>query len=329
MIASWFIPSESWRKITQLLLFLFGFSTIAVAQSEMGAVHLYPPGIATFSTKISTFRTDVDLVLVNVTVLDRSYRAVSGLQPQQFLLWEDQKPQSIKYFSSADQPLSLVIVLDASASMAPRFAQARKAAVDLVRTGNALDEISVIAVGDTPDVEFSFDDRIDSLPTRLELIQPDGRTALWDSMVLGLRELEHGKFPRRAMVVISDGGDNHSTFTESELKTMVAEADIELYAVGLFDRFPRRNEERNGSINLDELAGLTGGRLLSVHDEKGVLQAVTEINDELRNQYVLGYVSSSHPHDGLWHKLRVTLGTDGTREKLRISSKKGYFAPSE
>jgi len=128
---------------------------------------------------------------------------------------------------------------------------------------------------------------------RLDAFAPDGQTALWDSVLLALNELWRGHNRRRSIVVISGGGDNHSMYTESELKQVIEEADIQLYAIGMFDRFPRRNEERRGPRDLDELTTVSGGRLLPIHDAAELSYAIRQVNEELRNQYVLGYSSTN------------------------------------
>jgi Ca-activated chloride channel family protein len=239
---------------TFLLIFALGFANLALAQSDSSIVHV-PPGADTVSatSSRSTFRSNVDLVLVPVTVLDHSNRTVSGLAPTDFSLLEDKQVQAIKYFSSEDQPLSMAIVLDTSASMSPRIDQVRKAVLDLVRTSNPLDDICLVTVGDKPRVDFHFDDSIDILPSQVVSLQPEGQTALWDAMFLSLHEMRSVRHSRRAMVVISDGGDNHSAYTESELKSLLEEADVEVYAIGVFDRFLRRNEERRGPPLLTNL----------------------------------------------------------------------------
>jgi len=317
-------------SIAVLLLVLSLVAAPSAAQSVDSQVHVLPRSASyTPSGRLPTFQRDVDLVLVNVTVLDRFNRAVTGLSRKDFSLLEDRQPQTIKYLSSDDQPLSLAIVLDASASMAPRLQQARKAVLDLVRTSNPADDISLVIVGDLPKVAFGFNDPIDTLPSTVEALRAEGRTALWDAMVLSLDQLKHAHYPRRAMVVISDGGDNRSVYTESELKSILDEADVQVYAVGLFDRFPRRNEERRGPLELDELTSTTGGRLLSVHDADELCRAVQQINLELRNEYVIGYVPSEVSRDGRWHSIKVGVKAPSADGKVRLYARKGYFGSAE
>jgi Ca-activated chloride channel family protein len=318
------------RKVATLFVFLLTAVALAWPQSDVNAVHVLPQSARASSfTSRSTFRRNVDLVLVNVTVLDHSNRAISGLSAQDFALAEDKRPQAIKYFSADDQPLSLSIVLDASSSMGPRMEQARRAVLDLVRTANPLDDVSLVIVGDKPTLALDFSDNLDTLPYRLEAIRPQGRTALWDAMFLSLHQLDHAHYQRRAMVVISDGGDNRSLYTESELKERLEEADVEMYAVGLFDRFPQRNEERRGPRDLDELTSCTGGRLLPVHDANEMAKAITQINQELRNEYIIGYAPSSRETGEKWRTIKVGLTDSAKTHKLKLYAKKGYYSSEQ
>ena len=311
------------------MVFLLSVAVVGVAQSEGDVVHVLPER-NTLARPISSprFRADVDLVLVNVTVLDASHRAVRGLNPADFELLENKQPQPIKYFSSEDQPLSLVIVMDTSASMAPRMDQVRHSVQKLIQTSNAQDEVSVITVGDKPGVPVSFDDPADDVERRMSVIQAGGRTALWDAMITGLERLQRSGYARKAMVVISDGGDNQSRYTQTELRSRLEEADVELYAVGIFDPFPRRVEERRGPQALDELASSTGGRLLFAQNAEELKRDVEQINDELRHQYVVGYYPSNRLRDGQWRKLKVKLHVQATRQKLHVYAKQGYRAPA-
>jgi Ca-activated chloride channel homolog len=148
-------------------------------------------------------------------------------------------------------------------------------------------------------------------------------------MYLGMKELERSRTMRRAMIVISDGGDNHSQYTERELKSLLRESDVDVYAIGIFDRFPGRLEERLGPLQLDEVTSATAGRLLPVHDFAEVERAVTQINRELRNCYVLGYSPSAHGRSVGWHKLKIRFVESRDGARYRLYAKKGYFAPVE
>jgi Ca-activated chloride channel family protein len=300
------------------------------AQADINQVHVLPYTLATLPGPTQhVLRSNVDLVLVNVTVLDRANRAVTGLGPTNFAVLDDKNAQVVRYLANVDEPISLVVVLDASASMAPKLEQARKAFTELVNTSNPQDDFGLIIVSDKPRVALHFGDSISEIQASVDALQPEGATALWDGMYLGVQELKKSHYQRKAMVVISDGGDNHSRYTESELKSLLEEADVEVYAVGMFNRFAPRLEEKKGPLQLDEVTSVTGGRVFSVHDPEELLRAVTQISHELRNQYVLGYYPNNRRRDGKWRKLKVQLAGSASQPSFRLYAKKGYYAPTE
>lgn len=213
--------------------------------------------------------------------------------------------------------------------MAPKIQEARKAFAELINTSNPQDDFGLIAVSDKPWVALHFDDSISEIPGAVDALQPEGFTALWDGMYLGIKELKNSRYRRKAMVVISDGGDNHSRYTEPELKSLLEEADVEVYAIGMFDRHATRLEERRGPLQLDEVTSVTGGRVFSVHDSVELSRAVTQIGEELRNQYVLGYYPSNRSRDGKWRRLKIRLAGSTSQASTRRYAKKGYYAPTE
>ena len=148
-------------------------------------------------------------------------------------------------------------------------------------------------------------------------------------MYLSVEELQNSRYRRRAMIAISDGGDNHSRHTQSQLRSLLKEADVEIYAIGMFDRYAGRVEERMGPLQLDEVTSVTGGRVFSVHDPGELLRAVTQIGYELRTQYVLGYYPSNRSRGGKWRKLAIHLSGSSAREDSRLYARKGYYGPSE
>jgi Ca-activated chloride channel homolog len=305
-------------------------SGYAAAQAGINEIHVLPRTMpAAPAPAPQTLRANVDLVLVNVTVLNSEGRAVSGLERPNFAVLDDRHPQSLRYVSNQDEPISLVVVLDASASMASRIQEEKKAFTQLINTSNPQDDFGLITVSDQPQVALHFEGSAGDSQGTVNALQPEGSTALWDGMYLGIQQLKNSRCQRKAMVVISDGGDNHSRYTESELKSLLKEADVEVYAIGMFDRFPQRLEERKGPLQLDEVTSVTGGRVFPVHDPVELLRAVTQISHELRNQYVLGYYPSNRSRDGKWRKLNIRLIGAPSQEKLRLYARKGYYAPTE
>jgi Ca-activated chloride channel family protein len=305
-------------------------SGYVAAQVGIGDVHVVPRATpAPFAPTQHVLRTNVDLVLVNVTVLDHAGRAVTGLEPTNFAVLDDKNPQIVRYLSNVDEPISLVVVLDASASMASKLQEARKAFTELVNTSNPQDDFGLIIIGDKPRVALHFDDSASDIQRAADALQPDGSTALWDGMYLGIKELRNSRYQRKAMVVISDGGDNHSRYTESELRSLLKEADVGVYAIGLFDRYATRLEEKKGPLQLDAVTSVTGGRVFSAHDSMELSRAVTQISHELRSQYVLGYYPNHRSRDGKWRRLKVHLAGSASQASFRLYAKKGYYAPAE
>ena len=322
--------SGTLQRALFVLVVALAASIYAVAQMGMDEVHVLPRTDPTFQTSTQqALRANVDLVLVNVSVLDRADRAVVGLSSSNFTLLDDKSRQVIRYISNEDDPISLVVVLDVSASMAVNIQDVRKAFAELIDTSNPQDDFGMIVVNDKARVGLRFDDSASEIRRAVAALQPDGSTALWDGMYLGIEELKKSHHQRKAMIVISDGGDNHSRHTESELKSLLKEADVEVYAVGMFSRNATRLEERKGPLQLDEVTSVTGGRVFSVQGSVELSRAVTQISRELRNQYILGYYPSNRSRDGKWRRLKIRLTGPESQAKVWLYAKKGYYAPAE
>jgi Ca-activated chloride channel family protein len=285
------------------------------------------PHFKPLSSGAPLLRTRTDLVLVPVTVLDSQQRVVTDLQLDNFFLADNQALQTIKYFSHEDTPLSLTVVLDASGSMATKIEDARRAAIELLKTSNEQDEFGLVVFGDKPRVAVDFTGSADEVVKTVASIQPDGFTSLWDGLYLGLLQQKKASCARRAIVIISDGGDNHSRYSEDEIKSVLKEADVQVYAIGTFDAFLKRNEERMGPLRLDEITSVTGGRMIAVHDPVDIRSAAREISLELRHQYVLGYRPTNRSDGGKWRKIKVGLKETSRRAKLRLYARNGYYGP--
>jgi Ca-activated chloride channel homolog len=324
----WFVHIALESLLIFMLLSLLPRAASAQSNDDRAEILPFRASTSEISTR-QVIKSNVNLVLVDVTVLDRWDRAVTGLETSDFTVLEDNTRQAIRYLSAVDQPISLVIVFDASASMATKIEAERKAVEEIINSSNPQDEFSVIVVQSKPAVVLQSDDRGSDLQQRLELIQPDGFTALWDGMYLALNGLQAARYQRKAIVLISDGGNNHSRYTQSEIKSQLEEADVEVYALGIFDRFAKRIEEKTGPLQLDEVTSVTGGRMFSVHDRAEISHAVAQISSELRTQYVLGYYSGNRDCNGKWRKLKIRLAGSAAASKLRVYARKGYYAPAD
>jgi Ca-activated chloride channel family protein len=281
-----------------------------------------------FETRSQTIRRNVDVVLVPVTVTDSKDRVVSGLEREHFAVYEGPVRQEIRYFLSEDTPISLGIVLDVSGSMADKFDKAREALAQFFNTANAEDEFFLVTVADRPQLISDFTSSIEDIQNKLLFTEPKGLTALVDTIYLALNKAKQGKYEKRALLVISDGGDNHSRYSQGELKKFAQEADTQVYAIGVHDH-PRTKEECRGPLLLAEIAEATGGRAFIVTHASELPDIAAKIGLELRNQYVLGYHPTNPKHDGKWHKIKVKLIPPKGVSRLRVHAKTRYYAPAE
>jgi Ca-activated chloride channel family protein len=234
---------------------------------------------------------DVDLALVNVTVTDPYNRLVTGLEPDNFRVFENNVEQEIQYFSSEDAPISIGVIFDFSGSMANKVGKAKEAALQFFKTANPQDEFFLVSFNDRAEVVSTFTSSVEDLQTRILSASAKGRTALLDGIYLGLSEMRTARNAKRALLIISDGGDNNSRYNEKDIKRLVREADTQLYSIGIFDPFEYRGrtvEELNGPSLLTELTEQTGGQAFTVENVNELPDIATKIGSELRNQYILG-----------------------------------------
>ena len=282
------------------------------------------------SHRDARLRVNVNLVQVPMTVTDPMNRLVTGLEKENFAIYDNNIGQNIKYFSSEDAPLSIGIVFDLSGSMSSKYARARKALTEFLRTSNPLDEFFVVGFNDRPSVIVDYTSDPDDVEARMVMLKPENRTALIDAVYLGIDHLRQAKYERKALLIISDGGDNRSRYTEAELRRVVRESDVQIYSIGIFDSYAPTTEEVLGPDLLKEICEMTGGRLFNVGGEVGDLQDIaSRISAELRNQYVVGYTPSEVKHDGNWRKLKVRLLPPPGLPQLTVHFRQGYYAPSE
>ena len=274
---------------------------------------------------------NVDLALINVTVTDPYNRLVTGLDPDNFRVYEDNIEQEVVTFSSEDVPISIGVIFDFSGSMANKIGKAREAALQFFKTANPQDEFFLVSFNERAELTSAFTNSIEDIQSRMMLTAPKGRTALLDAIYLGLSQMRGAKNGKRALLILSDGGDNHSRYNESDIKRLVKEADTQLYAIGIFDPLGYRNrtpEELNGPSLLGEVTEMTGGRVFAVENLNELPDIASKIGMELRNQYVLGYRPSNKAHDARWRKIKIKLRAPKGLPPLNVYSKTGYYAPS-
>ncbi len=351
-------PSRLVRMHPCLLVVLvatLAFSTIpALAQTDVNDVHVLPreiekpkdadakdaiqepakdalatnttPGL---SAHVRPLKVDVDLVLVPVTITDPMNRLVTGLEKDNFQLYEGSSPQEIRTFSAEDAPVSLGVIFDSSGSMSSKMDRAKEAVIEFFKTANPQDEFFMITFNDEPEEVTDFTNSVDDIQNRLVFAVPRRRTALLDAIYMGISKMRQAKYPKKALLIISDGGDNHSRYTENEIKSLVKEADVMIYAIGIYDRYASAVEERLGPQLLSDITELTGGRAFTIDNPNDLGDVATKIGVELRNQYVLGYRPTKVVRDGKWRKIKVKLLPPKGLPPLRVYARTGYYAPAE
>jgi Ca-activated chloride channel family protein len=327
----------------------WGLASTAVGQTDVNDVHVVPREVqphegekakteevakesvvpASLNTQVRPLKVAVDLVLVPVTITDPMNRLVTGLEKENFELFEGSAKEEIKSFSSEDAPVSLGVIFDSSGSMNSKMERAKDAVMEFFKTANPQDEFFMITFSDEPEMVNDFTSSVDDIQGKLVFTVPQKRTALLDAIYMGVSKMRQAKYPKKALLIISDGGDNHSRYTENEIKAMVKEADVMVYAIGIYDRYYQSEEERLGPALLGEITELTGGRAFTVENPNDLADVATKIGVELRNQYVLGYRPKTVARDGKWRKIKVKLLPPKGLPPLRVYARTGYYGPEE
>jgi VWFA-related protein len=289
---------------------------------------LQPPARVEPQAELSV---DVPLVLISVQVTTPLGNAVAHLTLEDFRLFEDNAEQRITYFSKEDAPLSVGLLFDASGSMRNKMRKSMAAVSTFFQTANPEDEFFLIEFNERPRLLLPFTQNLNTIRARLARVKPFGRTALLDAIRLALSEMKSARNTRKAILILSDGGDNRSRHTETEIARLASESDAQVYSMGIFDPedSPKRTrEERNGPRLLNELAGQTGGRHFPVQDLDELPDICARIGAEFRNQYVLGYSPANAGRDGKYRQVRVLVAAPAKGPAFRVHHRPGYYAPS-
>jgi VWFA-related protein len=279
-----------------------------------------------------SFRADSNLVVIPVSVTDTVNRFVLGLRKEDFKLLDNGVEQPIAHFSGEDVPLSIGLAFDTSGSMDFKLRTSRDAAGLMLKTLNPDDEAFLVEFNDKVDLAVPFTGKSQEIRDALLKVQPSGLTALLDAVKFSLNEMKHAKNPRKAIVIVSDGGDNHSTYTAAQIEALVREADVEIYAMGVFDplfSLGLTAEEVSGPRLLSEIAAQTGGRAFAASVSSDLPSVAARIAIELRNQYVLGYYPKDQVRDGKYHTVEVKIAQPPGVPPIKMHWRQGYYAPSE
>jgi Ca-activated chloride channel homolog len=269
------------------------------------------------STDSGAIRLDVNLVLVPVMVTDTYERPVHRLKKSDFRLFEDGIEQDISQFFTEDSPISVGIVFDASASMRRKMDESRQAVVEFLRMSLPGDEFFLMKFSDHPEQVCGFTTEPKDIEDGLPTIQPGGWTSLYDAMYLGIHFMKRAKHGRRILLVLSDGGDNVSRYTEREIKELVKEADVRIFAISILDKSP----------SLEAISEESGGHAHRVRKIEDLPDLAAKISAELHSEYVLGYRPADRPYDGKYRKVKVEVLQQEGNPRLRSSWKRGYYSP--
>lgn len=280
----------------------------------------------------STLRVDTALVVVPVSVCDSYNRPVTGLEREHFRVFDDKVEQTVTHFSMDDEPLAVGLVFDTSGSMGPKLRRSRMAASAFFATANPEDEFFLVEFNDMPKLEVPLTLDPDEIQNQLTFTHSRGRTALLDAIMLSMHEMKKSQKRRKALLIISDGGDNASRYSAAEVRDLVRESDVLIYAIGIFEPAGARGrspEEMAGPGLLSDLAEQTGGRELPVEDLADLPDIAAKIGIELRNRYVLGYSPTNNQRDGRYHHVQVKVVPPHGLPPLHASWRMGYYAPQE
>jgi Ca-activated chloride channel family protein len=256
-------------------------------------------------------------------------RLITGLDKENFQVFEGKQRQEIRHFSTEDSPVSLGIIFDLSGSMSSKMDRAREAVIEFCKMANPQDEFFMITFSDTPHLATDFTRDVDQVQNKLVFTGAKGRTALLDAVYLGMHKMKEARNQKKALLIISDGGDNHSRYTEGEIKSQVKEADVMIYSIGIYDHSFPTLEEKLGPELLAEMSEVTGGRSFTIDNPNDLPDVASKIGMQLRNQYVLGYRPSQTQHDGKWHKIKIKLHLPKGLPPLQVYARTGYYAPTQ
>ncbi len=268
-----------------------------------------------------------DLVTLTVTVTDTYGRFVTGLGKNAFSIVDDKTQQEITFFSDEDAPVSLGVVFDVSGSMSgDKISKAREALAKFIDTSHARDEYFLIGFNNRAQLLLDHTRDSDALLDKLTYVQTKGQTALYDATYLGVERVSRGAHPKRAILLISDGQDNSSRYTFTELRRLLKESDVIIYAVGIVDGHDDSQLGYTGRAILEELAGVSGGKAFFPSTSAEMNDTFERIALELRTQYSIGFRPTSFANDGKWHKLKIKVQPPRGFPRLFVRGREGYFA---
>lgn len=309
----------SWQVILSMALFAAaGQANLAYGQDRVSITPRLQPGRKLLPS--GNIRLDVNLVLTPVSVTDSFDRPMVELHKGNFHIFEDDAEQDITSFSISDAPVSVGLVFDSSRSMRSRIEDSRMAVGQFMQTSAPEDEFLLVRFSDTAELLTPFTHDADEISRLLNMPSAHGFTALLDAICLATQQMHRASNPRKVLLVLTDGVDNNSRYSERELERLLREADVRVYAIGLFQR----------PEFLEKIASETGGRTIWVRRLMDLPEAIHTLSRQIRSEYLIGYMSHRPENDGKYHKVRVEVEPPGdARLPIHTSWRRGYVALDE
>jgi len=271
---------------------------------------------------------NTDLITLTVTVTDTYGRYVSGLSKNAFAVFDEKQPQEISFFSDDDSPVSVGVIFDVSGSMSgDKIKRSRDALSKFIQTSHNSDEYFLIAFNSRAQLLLDKTRDGNAVLDKLTFIQTKNNTALYDACYLGVEKVQRGTHPKRALLLISDGQDNDSRYTFNELRRLLKESDVVLYAIGILSGNDAGSSlGMEGQGTLDELANVSGGKAFFPRSPAEMDDIFEQIALELRHQYSIGYKPTNFTNDGKWRRIKVKVTPPRGLPRLFVRSKDGYYA---
>jgi VWFA-related protein len=273
----------------------------------------------------SNLRVDTNLVLVPATVNDQFNHPVTGLEKENFHIFDDKVEQTITSFLNEDEPIALGFIFDTSYSMKGLLPQGRAAAAQLLKFANPEDEFFLVEFDTVPRLVIPLTSNGNPIGLEVMNTQTRGSTALFDALLMGIHEMRKSRKGKKALVLISDGGDNNSRYTPGELKNVVRESDVLIYTVAIG---AGNDPDSDAGLHvMRQVSELSGAHMFEL-GPYGLTEIADKIAIELRNRYVIGYSPKEVVRDGKYHKIELKLAPPRGLPKLFAHWRTGYYAPT-
>ena len=264
-------------------------------------------------------QTDVNRVFVPTMVTDSSGRPVQGLRKQDFRVSEDGVEQDLSDFFIEDGPISVGVVLDISGSIKSKLSQAQRAVHEFLHFSGGGDEFFLVTFKDQPKLAHAFTTDPQEIEADVAAVQPSGWTAMYDAMFLAIHHMKQARLSRRVLLVLSDGGDNNSRYSEREIRNLIRESDVRIFTISIQTHTPA----------LEKLAAESGGHAYQVNKLDELPGVATALSAEAHGQYVLGFSPPERQRGGKYHAVKVELLEPVGNPRFHVSWRHGYFDPLE